>query len=162
MTDTSKKPREFWIGEHCIILDEQLFPIVNLFKWHVYKSKQTYYARANVFIGGKSKSITMHRLITGLRNCMVDHRNRNGLDNRIENLRFCSPSQNSQNRIRKNKFGFRGVYRTGSSHTFSVQIQNKEKKIHKHGFKTPEDAAREYDKLSKELHGEFGIRNFED
>lgn len=110
----------------------------------------------------RQTGIRMHRLITGLRAGEIDHRNRNGLDNRKENLRFATPTQNSANRVRKNKLGYRGVVFIKDQNTYAVQLQFNGKKIYKRGFATAEDAAREYDKISKELHGEFGIRNFED
>lgn len=156
------KVREIWVKNQCILIDEEMWPIVNKFTWHIKPDKKTYYAFTNIRINGKNCGLSMHRLLTGISSSEIDHKNRNGLDNRIDNLRFASKSQNSCNRIRKNKYGFRGVYVRGGKKDFSVQIQFEDKKIHKHGFKTAIEAAKEYDKLSKELHGEFGIRNFKD
>ncbi len=156
------KPREFYVGSHLIICDESMIAILGQYTWHVFKSRSTFYAATNVRVGGKQHRLTMHRLLSGMRSGIVDHRNRNGLDNRLENLRFASAGENSCNRVRKNSFGFRGVYKPKNSSNFAVQIQAGKVKIHKRGFLTAEEAAREYDKLSKEHHGEFGIRNFED
>jgi hypothetical protein len=140
--------------------DDYLF--LKRFSWSARRDKKTSYAYTNIFIGGKSRSVAMHRMITGMRNCEVDHRNRDGLDNRKENLRFCTTQQNQCNRVRKNKFNFRGVYKPKKSQFYAYQIQAHGKKYVKNGFLTPADAARGYDEKSKELHGEFGIRNFKD
>lgn len=43
----------------------------------------------------------------------VDHVNRNGLDNRSDNLRIATSSQNKANRIVPNPAGFKGVTRKG-------------------------------------------------
>lgn len=157
----SKKPRVIKVKNHNILLDEEDYSFISRFKWHIKKDKNTYYAYTNIYIANKNTSVSIHRLLTQLRNCTIDHKNRNGLDNRKENLRFCTAKQNSYNRVRKNKFGFRGVYLPKRSKTFYFQIQKDGKKIHSGGYKTAKDAAIAYDKINRELHGEFGIRNFE-
>lgn len=154
--------RELKIEEHTVLVDEEDFCFLSRYTWHIKPDKNTFYAFTNVHIGGRTTSISMHRMITGFKKSGVDHRNRNGLDNRKENLRFATNRQNSCNRIRANRHGYRGVYRPTGSRGWGCQIQTEHKRIHRYGFKTPEDAAREYDKLSKEHHGEFGIRNFKD
>lgn len=156
------KPREFWIKDQKVIVDDEDFSFIQRFKWHLKKDKQTHYAYTAIYICNTQTQLSMHRLITGIKNSQIDHKNRNGLDNRKENLRFCTAQQNQFNRVRKNKFGFRGVFQPTRSSNFSYQIQISGKRFVKNGFKTPQDAARAYDKMNKELHGEFGIRNFED
>ncbi len=59
-------------------------------------------------------SALVHRLIMGFPEGMhVDHINGNGLDNRKENLRVCTPSQNSMNKkLRSDSTtGYKGVYK---------------------------------------------------
>lgn len=150
------KPREWWI---CDAEDRQF---LERFKWHIKKDKKTSYVYTNVKIGGKQTSLSMHRLICGLVASEIDHINRDGLDNRKENLRFCSSKQNQCNRVRQNSHGYRGVYLPKNSSNFAFQIQFDGKKYQKSGFATAEAAARAYDEKSKEVHGEFGIRNFAD
>lgn len=159
---SESKPREFWIGCHVAIVDAEMIPILLKFRWHVKPDKKTSYAYTNVRIGGKQTSISMHRLLSGLPASEIDHINRNGLDNRSENLRFCSKAENQRNRIRKNTLGYRGVYKPKNSSNYAAQIMIGGKRFQKRGFKTAEDAAKYYDELSKEHHGEFGIRNFKD
>lgn len=156
------KPRELEIYGHKVLVDEDDAPMIQRYTWHIRSNKGTFYANTNCWIRGKSFGLSMHRLITGMRKGMIDHKNRNGLDNRKENLRFCSARENSYNRVRKNQLGYRGVYKPANSSNFAMQIQANGKRYHKRGFKTAEEAARYYDKLNRELHGEFGIRNFKD
>lgn len=167
--ETLKKRREcevgewrFYIGSHVVIVDYDMLPILKQFTWHVKPNRKSLYVHTTVKVGSKSTSISMHRLLCGLPSSEIDHINRNGLDNRLANLRFCSKGENQRNRVRKNTHGYRGVYKHKDSPNYAVQIQIAGKKYSERGFKTAEEAARRYDELSKEHHGEFGIRNFKD
>ena len=159
------KAREIWsfkVGKHTIIVDYEMIPFLSLYSWHVVENHKNFYVKTTAYYNGRQIGLMMHRLLTGMGNKAVDHKNGNGLDNRMDNLRFCTARQNQINRHRKNKTGYRGVYQTPNSPNFSFQLTHEGKKYSEHGFKKPEDAARAYDKKSKEWHGEFGIRNFED
>lgn len=59
----------------------------------------------------RGRETYMHRLIMGEPRAVVDHRNRNGLDNQRRNLRVGTQSQNCANsRLSKNNTsGFKGV-----------------------------------------------------
>lgn len=46
-----------------------------------------------------------------LKDKVIDHINRNSLDNRLENLRILTPSDNNKNRDIINKTGYRGIYK---------------------------------------------------
>lgn len=148
------------IKDQIVLLDEEDYPVVSRFSWHLNKNGRAYYATTNIKIAGKQTSLSMHRLLTGMKDCNVDHINRNGLDNRKENLRLCDFKKNQLNRWRQNPHGFRGV--TKNKFSYSYQIQLDGVKYRKSGFKTAEEAAKAYDQKNKELHREYGIRNFKD
>ena len=104
----------------------------------------------------------MHRFIIGApKGVLVDHKNGDGLDNRRENLRFCSASQNQMNRGKtvRNKTGFKGVF-WGSNHRWQAQISCCGIKFHLGSWTDPEDAAAIYDIAAQQFHGKFARLNF--
>lgn len=114
-----------------------------------------------LFNGSNRKSFLVHRIVAsaflGLdmkdKNTFVDHRNGDQSDNRIENLRLCSASQNQANRKHK---GYCWDKRTNS---FKVEltktIGGKTIRIWGGRHKTEEDAIEAYKRKSEEYHGEF-------
>lgn len=67
----------------------------------------------------------------------IDHINRNGLDNRKENLKVVSPKENSHNCINQSKYV--GVYKQGNK--YYTQYRKNGKLIKSAYFDTPEQAA---------------------
>ena len=109
------------------------------------------------------RDITMHRSILGKKKGLeVDHINRDGLDNRRENLRLCTRSQNSMNQgLRKNSLsGYRGVSYHQKRKRWIARIRVDGKHVRSASFKTAEEAARAYDEFAKKYHGEFASLNF--
>lgn len=91
---------------------------------------------------------------------IVDHANRNPLDNRRRNLRFATPSLNTVNRKYRNKTGFRGVAENDGK--FIARIWVDKKKRYLGNFATAELAALAYDKAAIAAFGEFALLNFPD
>lgn len=90
-----------------------------------------------------------------------DHINGNTLDNRKQNLRCATHSQNLGNRkliCSVNTSGYRGVYWGRGKWVASIGFQSKTKYLGR--FDAPEDAALAYDKAAVELFGEFAKLNF--
>jgi hypothetical protein len=84
-----------------------------------------------------------------------DHIDGNGLNNRADNLRECSRSQNNMNRNtpRTNKSSVKGVYRhADGGYVASVQMLRKQYRKY---FRHLEDAAAWAKQLREQLHGEF-------
>jgi hypothetical protein len=109
---------------------------------------------------GRSK--TLHKNLLGKqeKGYVIDHINRNKLDNRLENLRVISARENSYNRT-KNKSSnnkYKGVIKRGEKYVASITKNGIRKEIS--GFDTEEDAARMYDMMAEELFGEFAGKNF--
>ena len=98
----------------------------------------------------------LHRLI--FTEGRADHKNRNGCDNRRENLRACTSSENSANRRRKTRTLPRGVFRQRNK--FQASIVANKKKIHLGTYNTPEQAAKAYDAAAIKYFGEFATLNF--
>lgn len=95
---------------------------------------------------GTHKAIYMHRLIMDAPpGVEVDHINGDQLDNRRENLRLVTHSQNQQNRrgaTRKSRSGIRGVWWHGLTGKYAAGVRVKGKHIHLGLFGTAEEADR--------------------
>jgi HNH endonuclease len=122
------------------------------YRWHEKKG----YALTSI----NGKSVSMHRWLMGQpEGLVVDHINNQGLDNRRENLRVATLSQNAAN-IRRGD-GLRGVTTT-SGKTFVATICQ-EGRVYRLGrYGTKELAGRAYDNAGRQLYGEFFIPNFDD
>ena len=90
---------------------------------------------------------------------LIDHKDGNPWNNRLENLRLATHAQNLCNKSVRpdNKVGLKGVdlYRG----RYRAQIKVNGKSIHLGLFGTPELAHDAYCKASKEYHGEFSRTN---
>ncbi|WP_145218498.1 HNH endonuclease [Planctomycetes bacterium TBK1r] len=103
----------------------------------------------------------MHRLILDFPLFVVDHRDRNGLNNVRENLRAATPWQNSVNTwSRGGTSRFVGVHWDKSANCWCVQIRHKRKLETIGYFQNEEAAAEAFDKRAIELRGEFAALNF--
>ena len=108
------------------------------------------------------KTALLHRFLMGLKvgdGMLVDHKNHNTLDNRRENLRVCTKSQNTMyTRRRPNKSGYRGVrYRKGK---WDAVVTKDYQHHHVGRFNSAELAAKAYDRKAIELFGDYAMLNF--
>jgi len=113
------------------------------------------YLRASV--GGKSYRV--HRLIFlyhhGYMPTQVDHIDGNRMNNRIENLREATSSQNNQNRKATSSSGIKGVIWHKQSKKWVASICINRKSVHLGSFVSIEDAALVANKARQSTHGEF-------
>ena len=88
---------------------------------------------------------------------LVDHKNRNRLDNRKENLRLCTNQQNLQNREaqRNNKLRNKGVHWRKDIKKFHARIQVNGRKINLGYFNVLGDADSAYRNAEEKYFGEF-------
>jgi hypothetical protein len=88
----------------------------------------------------------------------IDHINLNKLDDRIENLRLATNSENNRNTRLKssNTSGFKGVYWSKEKKKWCARIRiGNNKRMNLGYFLKLEDASNAYNLASKEFHGEF-------
>lgn len=101
-----------------------------------------------------------HRLIFlwwhGVLPAQIDHVNGQKADNRIENLREATHSQNQANTpARKSESGFRGVRFVAKTSRWAARIFYKGREIRIGTFATAELASEAYQRKAVELFGEF-------
>ena len=83
-----------------IIVDSKDYDFLNKYKWYIVEG----YAKTSIKIDGKWKQISIHRLITNANdNDIIDHRDGDTLNNRRENLRIATVSQNAMNKKKTDK-----------------------------------------------------------
>jgi hypothetical protein len=83
----------------------------------------------------------------------IDHINWDRKDNRFENLREATNTENTQNirlNSKKNKLGFLGVYQENSKYKAEIRANGKKYRIGL--FNTPEEAHQAYIAKKRELH----------
>ena len=109
------------------LVDDKDYEWLNQWKWgysHGY-AKRIEHDYSDGWRNRRAKRIYMHRLIMGMaEGGLVDHINRDSLDNRRENLRVADKSVNAVNsKLRKdNSSGHKGVY-IRSNGKYTVQIK---------------------------------------
>lgn len=140
------------------VIDDADYERVSQFKWSAAKRKTNTYAYRQVGPKKKRESVYLHRFILeAAPDACVDHRNGNGLDNRRENLRLATHSQNQHNRGKhpKNRSGFKGVTWNIALGKWHSQIKINSSNFHLGYFTDIVEAAEAYKRAAEKLHGEF-------
>jgi len=145
-------------------VDAADYDALGAFKWHAQTHHNTFCAARNAIMkNGKRGIVYMHRVIMGEPvGMVVDHIDRNPLNNRRSNLRLCSTAENSRNRVsaKRSTSQYLGVSRCGKQWQAGIRILGK--KVNLGVFANGIDAARAYDAAARKHHGEFANPNFKD
>lgn len=137
------------------MVDEADYEMLRRFTWR--------YHRAGYALTGSRHAVLMHRVIMlpdpGVE---VDHINRDGLDNRRSNLRLCCRSENARNqKLRTNTQGrYRGVALHRPSGLWGAKLMVHGRTYSGGYYESREHAARAYDVLAVQHHGDFATLNF--
>lgn len=145
---------KMYCGSCTVLLDAEDIELVKPFQWCIN-------GNGYVTSGAGNTQVIMHRLIMGVKdNSLVDHANRNPLDNRKCNLRLCDKRGNLFNFGARsdNSCGYRGV-RKHCSGKYTAQIAFKGKAYHIGCYDAAESAANAYDSAASVIAGEFAWRN---
>lgn len=157
--------KHIWLSQgKSAIVDEDDYDFLMQWKWYLsnrgYATRDVVHKWRNPRIVQK---IAMHKVIMKSDDRQwIDHINRNSLDNRKSNLRFCTQAQNVMNvGIYKNKKSskFKGVFRRGEGGTYRAIIGFKRKIINLGTFENEIDAAKAYNDAAKKYFGEFANLN---
>lgn len=146
-------------GQHIVLIDDADYEWLNKIKWSITKNNGRFYAKK-----ASPPKQYMHRIIFGLSDSktIVDHKDRNSLNNQRENIRIATRSQNNCNRSATGYSKYLGVFKR-TDKNYSKRWQSK---IVKNGivkilgsFTTEEEAALAYNNAAREIHGEFANFN---
>jgi hypothetical protein len=164
MTTPEPSYREIPLTQGMVALvSAHRFEEISKFKWQANKGSHadSFYAVSTFRnLDGKRVTVRMGRLILGLDNLdkrEEDHKNRQTLDNRDENLRISNRSQNACNRgiQSNNTSGFKGVTWHKTARKWAAQINLDGKHIYLGLFDVAEEAFAAYCAAANQLHGEF-------
>ena len=131
------------------------------YRWNV---KYDNYVETNTrkLIDGINKTLSLHRVVMNVKdkNIHIDHINHNPSDNRKENLRIVTRTQNQANaKIRSdNTSGTKGVYYCNTWHKWVASIQENNRQ-HSKSFKTKEEAISYRKYLEEKYQKEYSYEN---
>lgn len=143
------------------LIDDDDYSRIARYRWY-YQSPMGY---ARAWIEGKR--VYMHRLIFNVKQkeIQVDHINGNKLDNRKENLRIATPSQNQANKPKTSKkcsSRYRGVCyeptSTSKKKWRAMAMENGTSHYLGH-FTTEQEAALAYNAAAKKFYGDYAKIN---
>lgn len=149
---------------HAILVDDEDLVMLSAYTWYV---NDDGYAATNVPhpLNPETKTILlMHRLIIGVGfgdGKIIDHENRNRIDNRRKNIRFCTSYENMQNRGKQinNTSGYKGVSLNKRLGSWEASIGHEGADIYLGVFRKAEEAAHAYNKAAISLFGDFAVLN---
>ena len=163
----------FWLARNSELFDDNTRSQVgNMRIWNAKHATKEAFSSVdtNGYLRGRFLGVSYlaHRIIFQMRHgyCpeTLDHISGDKLDNRVENLRPASISQNAANYSKPSGSvsSFRGVSRAKSSSRWvaGISCAKSKKKIHLGSFKDELDAARAYDAAAIKMHGPFATTNF--
>ena len=161
--------RKIYLGEgKYTLVDAKDYFWLKEYKWILSGNGASFYAVTSKLAGPKkTKLISMHRMIMNQpKSRLVDHRNCDSLDNRRQNLRLATDSQNQHNKKKtssKCSSKYKGVRLLKDKHRnkpWQVSIQVKKKRIYLGYYSTEIEAAKAYDNAAKKYYGDFAHLNF--
>lgn len=158
-------------------VDDDDYDYLNQFDWSLIAKGGNFYAERTFRLDGKRYSIRMHReLLNAKKGQLIDHKDRNGLNNQRLNIRFATESQNRANS--KKQINTTSIYK-GVSFQIKIcktklkdgsvnihhypwwasEIHLSNRKIFIGYFKSEENAAIAYNIFAEKYHGEFANYN---
>lgn len=142
-------------GKFAKVSDEDYTFLMN-WKWYHVRMKDKEYA----YRKEKGRSVPMHReLLKAQKGKVVDHINHNGLDNRRENLRVCTYSQNLMNmRKTRGSSKYKGVSFHKRAKKWMAYIKKGDRK-HIGYFDDEISAAKAYNEEARRIFGRFALLN---
>lgn len=177
MRDFEFESRVMFIHEECMpiylneydvyfLIDFEDYEKIKIYDWRVLHSKD----HPPTIVASLCKSnevqvLMLSRLICGLTpddEEQVFHKNRDPFDFRKSNLVTLLPNDLKKLRAtnKNNTSGYKGVFFRKDNGRYRSIIQYNRKRYELGNFKSPEEAAREYDRYARKFYGELAYVNF--
>jgi len=139
------------------IIDRKAIKKVKKHKWHLSVDG---YVRTRI----KNNIVGLQHVLLGTSpnlEVIIDHKDKNPLNNLLSNLRLCSQKENSRNSSlgKNNTSGYRGVHWDKRIKKWIAQIGVNRTRFNLGRFKTKLEAARKYNEAAIKYHGEFACLN---
>lgn len=129
------------------IVDDEDYGLVMKHKWYTNRVGNHIYAYRN----GYSRTPLHRFLMKPPIGFVVDHKDGNGLNCQRSNMRIATHTQNRINRVTHSISGYKGIRQRPNGRWYITSFGS---------FDTAEEAARVYDRLAREIYGEFAKLNF--
>lgn len=142
------------------LVDENDYEKLSIYKWYYGTDGYAVRKPYDRVTGTNPHIFRMHRVILDAkRGQLIDHKNGNRLDNRKENLRFCTYIENGRNsKGRNSTSGFKGISWDKVNNKWKVQI-NPGKNINLGRFTSLDMAIRVYNENAIKYYGDFAYLN---
>ena len=150
---TQKHPNTFTLVD-----DEDFYELDDMGKWY-YQKRKTSDSVSKIY---KKKSFIMHRFIMNAPKGMdVDHINHDSLDNRKQNLRICTRSENMQNMCHENNKpkGITYFNYDNRKKKWRARIKKNYHYIYLGYYKTKKEAIKMYNCAARILFGAYDYLN---
>jgi hypothetical protein len=149
-------------GNFEVIVDAEDYEKIKMHRWIVHfniKLKKIVGIQTYLYINKKKATLTLHQSV--MNDTWIDHKNGDIFDNRKENLRKCTCSENNKNKciFINNTSGYKGVSWEKRMDKWLASITVNYKQMNLGYFTDIIEAALAYNEAAIKYHGEFASLN---
>jgi hypothetical protein len=143
-----------------VVVDDEDYPLLSRYAWSL---DHKGYAKTSAF----GTTVKIHRMILNApKDALVDHKDRDKLNNRKANLRLCDNAFNQANTDKREfikgkptSSKYKGVHWRKDMDKWIARLSYMNKRIHLGSFDSEEEAALAYNEKALEVWGEYANLN---